>query len=228
MANAILMAAGLGTRMLPLTNTTPKPLIKVTKKSMIETLIDGLIENFIDNIYIVTGYKGEQFEFLTKKYKNVFIIKNNEYNTCNNISSLYAAKDILLLNDCFICESDLYLNNNKILIKPEKSCYYGKYIKGWSDDWIFELKDDFITSIHKGGKNLYNMVGISYFTKNDASILYDIINKEYHKDKNIFWDEAVNLNINKLKLSIFPVDTNDIYEIDTPKELNEIKLKLNL
>lgn len=51
--NAIIMAAGFGTRMRPLTYETPKPLIPVHGKPMIESIIDGLHQNDINDITIV-------------------------------------------------------------------------------------------------------------------------------------------------------------------------------
>ena len=53
---AVIMAAGLGNRMRPVTDTTPKPLIKVNGKIMIDTIVDALHENGIYEIYVVVGY----------------------------------------------------------------------------------------------------------------------------------------------------------------------------
>ncbi len=65
---AILLSAGLGTRMRPITHSIPKPLVKVNDKSLIETVIDSLVYYGIENIYIVTGYLADKFSFLEKKY----------------------------------------------------------------------------------------------------------------------------------------------------------------
>lgn len=61
---AIIMAAGFGSRLQPLTLTTPKPLIKVNGVRMIESVITGLEANGITEIYIVVGYLKEKFLFL--------------------------------------------------------------------------------------------------------------------------------------------------------------------
>lgn len=225
MANAIIMASGLGTRMRPLTLTTPKPLIKVHGTPMIETIIQALNKR-AEHIYIVVGYLKEQFEYLISKYKNIHLIENPDYEKVNNISSVFYAREVLKLGATYICEADLYINNKQLLEKDlEGSCYFGKFVKGYSSDWVFERDNlGFITRVGKGGTDCYNMVGISYFTGQDASVLSDKISEAYGKSgyETLFWDDVVNSNLSKLRLKISPVFESDICEIDTVEELDSI------
>ena len=98
---------------------------------------------------------------------------------------------------------------------------------GYSDDWVFDIKDGYISRVGKGGTDTYNMVGISYFRQEDAIVLASEIEKAYalEENANLYWDEVVDRNLDKLRLQLHPVLENQIIEIDTVEELKVIDPK---
>ena len=104
----------------------------------------------------------------------------------------------------------------------DRSCYFGKMVEGYSDDWVFEQdRAGRITRVGKQGRDVYNMVGISFFKKEDAKILNEAMMEAYGKPgyEDLFWDDVVNANLNKLNLTVHPIEENEITEIDSCDEL---------
>ena len=174
---------------------------------------------------MVTGYLGEQFAYLCEKYPKVRLIRNPDYLTKNNISSIYAAREVLQQGDCFICESDLYIADPSIFKKElAGSCYYGRMTAGYSADWVFETEGGRIVRVGKGGTDVYNMVGVAYFKEKDARLLSRLITEACDGEgcDQLFWDDVVDRNLNLLDLYVEPVEDGQLVEIDTVKELERI------
>lgn len=220
---AIFLAAGFGSRLVPITLNTPKPLILVHGKKIIETLLDAVIAAEIEEIYIVRGYLGEQFDILLKKYPNIKFVDNAIYNEANNISSAVIVKD--LFSNSYVLESDLLLSNPNIIRKYEyRSNFLGIYVDR-TDDWCFETKNDLITKQKVGGTNCFQMVGISYYDAIDGKKLSKDIEEVFNLPggREKYWDQVPLVERKQnYKIYVRECQLDDIVEIDTFKELKQI------
>ncbi len=220
---AIFIAAGFGSRMVPITLNTPKPLILVHGKKIIETLLDAVIEAEIEEIIIVRGYLKDQFDSLLHKYPNIKFIENPIYNETNNISSTVYVKD--LLENAYVLESDLLLSNKEIIRKYEYQTNYMACPVDKTDDWCFKTKKGIITELCVGGENVHHMFGISYWSKEDGKKLSKDIMTVFNSPggKERYWDEvALRACKDSYKVAVRHVSFDDIVEIDTFKELKAI------
>ena len=156
---AVFIAAGFGSRLVPITLNTPKPLVRVNGTRMIDTLLDAVVNAGIEEIYVVRGYLGEQFDQLLYKYPNIKFIENPIYNEASNISSALIARS--LLQNAYVFEADLVLYNPELITKYQyTSNYLGVPVKK-TDDWCFEVKNGAIVEEKVGGLDCWQMVGIS-------------------------------------------------------------------
>ena len=229
---AILMAAGLGNRMRPLTDTTPKPLVTVNGIPLVETVIAALETRGVRDIYIVTGYLAEKFAPFVRGRPRLHLLHNPEYATKNNINSVAVAADILRRADTFICEADLFIPDKTLLSRPlDRSGYFGKFVPGLSDDWLFDVADGRITGVHKHGTDKFNMVGVSYFKQADAAAIADAVAQRAQDPAwaQKFWDDVVDDLVKPppaLDLVVHQVLPGDIVECDTVDDLNQLEKSL--
>ena len=165
---AIIMAAGIGKRMQPLTFDIPKPLIRVNGVRMIDTVVNGLKKNGIEEIFVVVGHLKEQFYEWSKKHENITIIENPYYDTCNNISSLYVVRENL--GDCIILDGDQIIYNTAIL-DPHftLSGYNAVWCEGETDEWLMNVEGGIVRSCSRtGGAYGWQLYSISRWTAEDG------------------------------------------------------------
>ena len=220
---AIFMAAGFGSRMVPLTLNTPKPLIRVNGVRMIDTLIDAVLAAGITEIYVIRGYLAEQFDQLLYKYPMIKFIENPLFNEANNIASIVCAGP--LIRNAYILESDLVLSNPKLITKYQYSSNYLAIPVERTDDWCVHIDKGYIDSVGIGGVNCHQIVGISYWTDYDGSRLVEHIKSVYQQPggKERLWGQVpLNYYRDEYKVSVRECKFEDVVEIDTFNELKAI------
>ena len=222
--NAIILAAGMGTRLRPLTNDRPKCLVAVNGVPMVERQIQFLKEKGIDDVTLISGYKAESLAYLKDRY-GVDIVFNDRYDTCNNINSLYTVKE--RFHDTYVLEGDVYMDKNVLLSEVSQSTYFARK-KKYENEWGLEVDNsNRLVKINIGAGDGYLMSGISYWKKEDCQKIISHMEEVYAtKDyTNLYWDNMV-LDIYP-ELDIHVREIEGIYEIDTPEELEEVENKLS-
>ncbi len=221
----VFLAAGFGSRMVPITINTPKPMVRVHGKRIIETLIDAVLAVGIEEIYIVRGYLGEQFELLKMKYPMIHLIENPDYDGTGTISSFYYARD--LLDHAYVMESDLVVTNPKAVRRYHYTSDFMGTKVDQTDDWFLKIDDaGTITEIGVvgAGENCFKLIGISYWNGRDGQELAHDIKEAYegpegHKLPMSYVPFRVYRN--KYKINIMPCNASDVIEIDSFAELQE-------
>jgi len=220
---AVIVAAGLGKRLQPLTLETPKPLLKVNGVRMIDTIVRALHQQGIHEITVVTGYKKEQFRDWARDIPGIRLLENPWYDTCNNISSLYVARDCL--QDCIILDGD------QVILRPEalsprfaRSGYNAVWCEGETEEWLMQEENGIVTSCSRtGGSHGWQLFSISRWTAEDGQRLGALVKAEFEAgNRQIYWDDVpMFLHFSDFTLGIRKMNAGDVLEIDSLRELEQ-------
>ncbi|MBY3790487.1 NTP transferase domain-containing protein [Photobacterium carnosum] len=220
--NAIILAAGLGSRLRPITNTIPKSLIKVNNRPLIEIQIENLLDIGVENITIVVGYLSNCFEYLKDKY-DVKIIMNEYYAKYNNIYTMSLVID--QLSNSYVIDADVFMTNNFLVENPKQSLYFSG-MKNSVGEWeLFFNDDDVITDIQYSNGDSYILSGVSFWSGQDSLIIKDALQrtiKETYSWENLYWDDIVKKNLSKLNIKLQRIESSDWYEIDSVSDYEDI------
>lgn len=235
---AIMLAAGKGSRLGKYTKNNTKCMLEVYGKTLLERAIDALLLAGIKDFIIVLGYKGENVKKYIREKEldkkiNIIYVDNDVYDTTNNIYSLYLAKDYLIKDDTILLESDLIYDVSivKKLVdsKYDSAAVIAKY-EEWMDGTVVTLNDEgFINSFierknfeYKNADNYYKTVNIYKFSKEFSERFYLPFLESYIKayGNNDYYELVLKVisGLKEVKLHGFKLTGEDWYEIDDAQD----------
>lgn len=226
---AIILAAGVGSRLRPITNEVPKCLVEVNDKSIIEYQIEGYLEAGINQFIILTGYLDTKLvKFLTRKYPNIDFkfIHNKDYEITNNMFSLYLAKDYV--GDEFVMSNaDVVFSKDMVkhlierkedsLIAVDKDNYNEESMK-------IVVENNKVLSISKQIEKELSYgtsIDLYKFNKDAKKAMFDEIDRIINGEKNLnSWTEvALNNILDKVEFNPLNINDRFWYEIDNHEDL---------
>lgn len=217
--NAIIIAAGFGSRFVPLTYETPKGLLEVFGERMIERQIKQLHEVGIQDITIVVGYLKEKFDYLVDKY-NVKLLYNPEYARKNTIATLWHARH--LLKNTYILSSDNWIRETIFHAYEPCAWYSGVYMRGNTSEWCLTTdKKGRITDVTIGGADSYVMYGPVYFDHAFSERFVPLLESCYQSPgtENDYWEHVLVKNLKTLPIYIYQQPDSIVYEFENLEEL---------
>lgn len=215
--NAIILAAGLGSRFHDITKNNHKALLTIDSVPNIERTITFLKSTGIEEIIIVVGHMSHMFEYLKEKY-NVTLVHNDKYKEYNNIYSLYVARSYFA--DSYVIDADVVLFENIFSKMIKRSCYFTIQREQCDDmEWCPIEIDGRVKKMEITNKYIPSMLGISFWTKRDCEKIKEKL-KEYYKDDllsnpSLYWDHIPVEILECLDVTTIKIQDGIAYEMDT-------------
>lgn len=220
---ALIIAAGFGSRFVPLTFEMPKGLLEVFGERMIERQIKQLHEVGITNITIAVGYLKEKFEYLIDKY-NVELLYNPEYSSKNTLATIYRARKVLEGRNMYVLSSDNWMRANMFHSHECGAWYSAAYMDGETSEWVLTYnKKGHITDVQVGGKDAWVMYGPVFFSRNFSAAFLPLLEKYYHSPgtEQFYWEQVYMDHVDELEMDINRQPDHQVYEFENLEELRK-------
>jgi len=229
----IIFAAGLGSRLQPITDQEPKPLVKLNGKAILSFILDAFEKGGIKNVIICVGYEKEKIKNFCKDYPkfNFTFIENKKFNKSNNLYSLYLTKNFLD-DDLILIDGDTILHPRIVrdLSKQEitslvrdKSSFFKKSMNMEIDNGqTVRLSENILTEL----KNDDDSTTIIKVSKKDAKKIKNELEYMIEKEKKL--NNYVFTLISKLfqkkilDVQVYNISHEYWYEIDTSADLKRV------
>ncbi|OBX06524.1 protein licC [Gallibacterium salpingitidis] len=227
--NAIILAAGLGSRFKDFIRDKHKALLPINSQPNIERTIQFLHKANIYDIFIVTGYNAYLFDYLSLKY-NCKIIYNEKYKEYNNIYSFLKISDFF--SNSYIIDADVVLFKNIFLEKVNYSTYFLIQRETKGKEWIPIIgKDDFISRIDVSDIRKPSLLGVSYWIEKDSLLIKTELKKylstEILENPSYYWDDIPRKIINQMNVKAFILEKDDAGEMDDIEDYLKLSEKRN-
>ena len=225
--NAILLAAGLGSRFHEITKNNHKALLPIGGVPNIERTIGYLKAFGIEDITIITGHMAELFDYLKEK-EGVRLVYNEHYADYNNLYSM--VKALPYFGDTIMIDADVVLLD-QVFVKLERSTYYTVQRKASPEfDWCPRVENGRVVAMEITDAYLPSMLGISYWTKDDAQRIKAEIesrmqNPENYLNPKKYWDNVPVDLLGELNVGVWQVDEALVDEMDTVENYRDICAK---
>lgn len=218
---ALIIAAGFGSRFVPLTFETPKGLLEVFGERMIERQIKQLHEAGIRDITIAVGYLKEKFEYLIDKY-NVKLLYNPEYSCKNTLATIYHARKVLEGRRMYLLSSDNWMRDNMYHAYECGAWYSSVHHTGETSEWVLSYnKKGLITGVHPGGRDAWVMYGPVFFSADFSNTFLPLLEAAYHTPgtEQFYWEHVYMQHVGELEMYINRRPENQVYEFENLEEL---------
>lgn len=218
---AVIIAAGFGSRFVPLSFETPKGLLEVYGERMIERQIRQLHETGITDITIIVGYLKEKFEYLIDKF-NIKLFYNPEYTCKSTLATVYQGRELFRGKNMYLLVSDNWIRDNMFHAFECGPWYSAVYMEGDTSEWcISGNKKGKVTSIAIGGHDSWAIYGPAFLSKDFSETFFPLLEADYHRPgtEQCYWEQVLLNHLNSLEFYMNCQPENQVYEFENLEEL---------